>query len=115
MTEKDSSQRVEKEPDRTSGRRLYLATLGAGVVIREEGRRLFEHLVERGAPLEEPMRKRSEAVKKKAAENLTRTGEAVGRAVGKAFGRYSKADKDEMADLAAQVDRLGARVDKLST
>ncbi len=115
MTEKDTSQRQDAEPDRTSGKRLYLAALGATVVLREEGRRLFEYLVERGAPMEEPVRERSGAVKKKAAEDLARTREAVGRAVGKAFGRYSQTDKDEMADLAAQVDRLGARVDKLST
>ena len=115
MTEKDTSQRQDAEPDRTSGKRLYLAALGVTVVLREEGRRLFDYLVERGAPMEEPVRERSEAVRKKAAEDLARTRETVGRAVGKAFGRYSQADKAEMADLADQVERLGARVDKLAT
>ena len=115
MTERDSSQQQDAEPDRTSGKRLYLATLGATVVLREEGRRLFEYLVERGAPMEEPVGARSEAIKKKAGEDLTRTREAVGRAVGKAFGRYAHTDKDEIADLAAEVERLGARVEKLST
>ena len=115
MTEEESSQDPSAEPAKSSGKRLYLAALGVTVVAREDGRRLFEYLVERGTPMEEPVKERSAAIKKMAREDLARTGEAIGRAVGKTFGRYAGPNRDEVADLAAQVDRLDARVAKLGS
>ncbi len=113
MTEEETSQPSTAEPPKASGKRLYLAALGITVVAREEGRRLFEYLVERGTPMEEPVKERSAAIQKKTREDLSRAGEAIGRAVGKAFGRYAGPNREEVADLTAKVDRLDARVAKL--
>ena len=105
-----------KVPDTSlsMSKKVYLASLGLVVVLREESTRLFDHLVARGAPLEKPVRERAAAVKKEVDKDLKRTREAVGRTLGKAFGRYAAPEKDELAGLAEQVDRLGDRIEKLS-
>ena len=105
---------ADEEPKDSAGRRLYLASLGAGVVLREEGSRLFEYLVERGGPLEEPVRQRARQVKEDATQGAQQVGRAVDRVVGKVFGRYAGPSRDEVDELGLQVEKLGARVDKLS-
>ena len=64
-------------------KKIYLATLGAGVVMREEGGKLFEHLVERGTPLEEPVRQHVANAREQIDRDVTRAGQAINRAVGR--------------------------------
>ena len=113
-----TAKKAETEaPDRSPSvsKKLYLAALGLAVALREESVRLFDHLVARGAPLEKPVRERTAKVKKEVGKELKRTREAMGRTMGKAFGRYAAPEKDELSGLAEQVDRLGARIEKLET
>ena len=62
-------------PGPSALKRLYLATLGGGVVIREESGKLFEYLVERGTPLDEPVRQHLA----NARETIDRADRAIAR------------------------------------
>ena len=90
------------EPGPSALKRFYLATLGAGVVIREEGGKLFEYLVERGTPLEEPVR-----------EHVANAREKIDRAVGRVVRRHSDPKEEEIAELSAAADRLQERMERL--
>lgn len=103
----------EEEP--TLGRKLFWASLGTCVVARREGRRVFEYLVEQGSPFDEPVRQKAKKIKKDVGEDLHRAGEAVGRSVGKIFGRYAAPAEGDIKDLANKVDDLGKRVEKATT
>ena len=94
-------------------KRLYLATLGAGIVIREEGPKLFEYLVERGAPLEEPVRQHRANARKRIEHDVERAGKAVNRAAGRVVRRYSGPKVKDVEDLSAEVDDLEKRAERL--
>ena len=94
-------------------RRLYLATLGAGVVIQEESGKLFEYLVERGTPLEEPVRQRVVNAREQINRDVARAGKAVDRAVSRVVSRRSDPRGDEIAELSAAADRLQERMERL--
>ena len=89
-------------PGPSALKRLYLATLGGGVVIREESGKLFEYLVERGTPLEEPVRR-----------HVANAREKINRAVGRVVSRHSDPKAAEIADLSAAADRLQERMERL--
>ena len=94
-------------------KRLYLATLGAGVVIREESPKLFEYLVERGTPLEEPVRQHVADARERIDRDVERAGKAVNRAVGRVVRRYSRAKEEDVEELSAEVDDLEERAERL--
>jgi hypothetical protein len=83
-------------------KKLYLATLGAGVVIREEGGKLFEHLVERGTPLEEPVRQHVANAREQIDRDVTLAGAAINRAVGRVLRRDSAAQASAPKESAPQ-------------
>ena len=93
-------------------RRLFLATLGAGVVFREESGKLFEYLVERGTPLEKPVRRRVATARETIARDVARADQAVRRAVGRIVSRHSD-PRAEIAELSEAADRLQARIERL--
>ena len=97
----------------TTLKKLYLATLGAGVVIREESGKVFEHLVERGTPLEEPVRQHVANVRDRIDRDMTRAGKAVNRAVDRVVTRYSAPKEEEIAELSVAADRLQERMERL--
>ena len=103
----------DTEQGPSSLKRLYLATLGAGVVIREESPRLFEYLVERGTPLEEPVRQHLANARERIDHDVERAGKAVNRAVGRVVRRYSGPKKEEIDGLSAEVDGLRERAERL--
>ena len=102
---------TEVEP--SALKRLYLATLGGGVVIQEESGKLFEYLVERGTPLEEPVRQRVVNAREKIERDVARAGKAVNRAVGRVVSRHSDPKGEEVAELSEAADRLQERMDRL--
>ncbi len=104
---------AETEQGPSALKKLYLATLGAGVVIREESPKLFEYLVERGTPLEEPVRQHLANARERIDHDVERAGKAVNRAVGRVVRRYSRAKEDEIDELSAEVDDLEERAERL--
>ena len=100
--ETEPSATNDTEPGPTALKRIYLATLGGGVVIREESGKLFEYRVERGTPLEEPVR-----------QHVANAAEAVNRAVGRVVNRHSDPKAEEIAKLSAEADRLRERIERL--
>ena len=111
----------ETEPDETHDtkpgpsafKKLYLATLGGGVVIQEESGRLFEYLVGRGTPLEEPVRQHVADARDQVANDVKRARNAVNRAVGQVVSRHSSPKDEEIAELSATVDCLQERMGRL--
>ena len=103
----------DTEPGPSALKRLYLATLGGGVVIREESGKLFEYLVERGTPVEEPVRQHVAHAREKIDRDVARAGTAVNRAVGRVVSRHSDPKREEITELSAAVDRLQERMDRL--
>ena len=71
-------------------------------MIREESGKLFEYLVERGTPLEEPVR-----------QHVANAREKIDLAVGRVVRRHSDPKEEELADLSAAADRLQERMDRL--
>ncbi len=92
----------DTEPGPSALKRLYLATLGGGIVIREESGKLFEYLVERGTPLEEPVR-----------QHVANALEKIEHAVGRVVSRHSDPKEAEIAELSAAADRLEERMERL--
>ena len=94
-------------------KRLYLATLGTGVVVREESPKLFEYLVERGTPVEEPVRQHLTKARERIDRDVERAGKAVNRAVGRVVRRYSGPKEEDVEELSAEVDDLEERAERL--
>lgn len=113
--DRSREQEATSEKEAPFGRKLFWASLGACVVARREGKRVFEYLVEQGSPLDDPVRRKAEKIKKDVGEDLHRAGEAIGRSVGKIFGRYAAPAKEDIEHLANKIDDLGKRVDKATT
>ncbi len=103
----------DTEPGPSALKRLYLATMGSGVVIREESGKLFEYLVERGTPLEEPVRQHVANAREQIARDLARAGKAVNRAVDRVVRRHADPKEEEIAELSAAADRLQERMERL--
>ena len=93
---------AETEQGPSALKKLYLATLGGGIVVKEESSKLFQYLVERGTPLEEPVRRR-----------VVDAREKIDRAVGRVVSRHSTPKAGEVAELSAEADRLQERMERL--
>ena len=96
----------DTEPGPSALKRLYLATLGSGDAIREESGKLFERMVERGTPLEEPVRQHVADAREQIARD-------VKRAVGRVVSRHADPKEEEIAELSAATDRLQERMERL--
>ena len=105
----------------SAGRNLWLAGLGAVAKAEEEGRDLFDRLVERGRPLEERQRhvlgvlermgdRTSETVRE-LGKLVQDTMEYETKGVLKRFGLLTK---DDVKILAARLDTLSKKIDELS-
>ena len=111
--ETESTGASDDTPGPSALRRLYLATLGGGVVVREQSGKLFEYLVERGTPLEEPVAQYVANARENIERDVARAGKAVNRAVGRAGSRHSDPKGEEIAELSAAADRLQERMERL--
>ncbi|MCH7748976.1 MAG: hypothetical protein E2P06_08930 [Acidobacteria bacterium] len=93
---------ADTEPGPSALKKLYLAMLGGGIVILEESGKLFEYLVERGTPLEEPVR-----------QHVATARETIDRAVDRVVSRHTDPKGVEIAELSKAADRLQERMDRL--
>ena len=106
MSDNPKTEPAGAADDTTEGpsalKKIYQATLGGGAVIKEESVKLFDYLVERGAPLEEPVR-----------QHVANAREKIDRAVGRAVNRSSNQEEEKIAELSAAADRLRERAERL--
>jgi poly(hydroxyalkanoate) granule-associated protein len=101
------------------GRNLWLAGLGVVGEVGEEGRALFDRLVERGRPLEDRQKKAAEKVKERTEKVVREATKLVGdtveyetRGVLKRLGLMTKED---FTVLSARVESLSKRIDEILT
>jgi poly(hydroxyalkanoate) granule-associated protein len=101
---------------RDAGRKLCLAGLGAIAEMEEGSRELFDHLVERGAPLEGKQKKLAETVAErveKAAREMTKlveeTLEFESRGMLK---RLNLMTREDIKILSARLDTLSKKIDE---
>lgn len=102
----------------SAGRNLWLASLGAVAKAEEEGRELFDRLVERGRPLEERQRQALDKVGDRTTETVRDfrklvqdTMEYETKGVLKRFGMMTK---DDVKILAARLETLSHKIDELA-
>jgi poly(hydroxyalkanoate) granule-associated protein len=102
----------------SAGRNLWLAGLGAVAKAEEEGRELFDHLVELGRPLEERQRQVLDTVGDGTNETVRELGKLVQdtmeyetKGVLKRFGMMTK---DDVKILAARLETLSHKIDELN-
>ena len=99
-----------------AGRSLWLAGLGAVAEAEEEGRELFDRLVERGRPLEERQKKAAEAVTGRA----QRTARELGRLVQDTVAYESRGmlkrlnvmTREDVKILSARLETLSKKLDE---
>jgi len=103
-----------------SAHRIWLAGLGALAMAGEEGKALFETLVERGTAFEGRSARHVEKVKDKVADvkaNLTQTWEQVqaglDERVAKTLDRLGVPSRGEIANLTKRVEDLTRTIEKL--
>ncbi|HEX3527631.1 MAG TPA: phasin family protein [Thermoanaerobaculia bacterium] len=102
----------------SAGRNLWLASLGAVAKAEEEGRELFDRLVERGRPLEERQRHALDKMGDRTNETVRElrklvqdTMEYETKGVLKRFGMMTK---DDVKILAARLATLSHKLDELA-
>jgi len=102
----------------SAGRNLWLASLGAVAKAEEEGRDLFDRLVERGRPLEERQRHALDKMGDRTNETVREfrklvqdTMEYETKGVLKRFGMMTK---DDVKILAARLETLSHKIDELA-
>lgn len=102
----------------SAGRNLWLASLGAVAKAEEEGRDLFDRLVERGRPLEKRQRHTLDTMGDRTQEKVRElrklvqdTVEFETKGVLKRFGMLTK---DDIKVLAARLDTLSHKIDELA-
>jgi len=102
----------------SAGRNLWLASLGAVAKAEEEGRDLFDRLVERGRPLEERQRHALDKMGDRTHETVRElrklvqdTMEYETQGVLKRFGMMTK---DDVKILAARLETLSHKIDELA-
>lgn len=99
-----------------AGRTLWLAGLGAMAEVEEEGRGLFDRLVERGRPVEERRRKARESV----ADRATQTARDFGKLVQDTveyesrgmLKRLNVMTRDDVKVLSARLATLSKKIDE---
>lgn len=99
-----------------AGRSLWLAGLGAMAEVEEEGRELFDRLVERGRPVEERQRQAVETVTDRATRRardfgrlLQDTMEYESRGMLK---RFNVMTRDDVKVLSARLETLSKKIDE---
>lgn len=103
---------------RDAGRTIWLAGLGAAGEAGRSGRALFDDLVARGRRVESGQFRALDRSVSRAAETAERTGEEVREklreGVGAVLHRANLPTRDDLAELAARLDRLSERIEHLS-
>ena len=101
-----------------AGRTLLRAGIGAVVEADQASQRLFDHLVERGRPLDERQRKAAEAFADRANGAMREAGqlfqdtvEYEARQVLKKFGVLTR---DELRTMSARLDILEKQIDEVA-
>ena len=101
---------------RAAGRSLWLAGLGAVAEVEEEGRELFDRLVERGRPLEKR--------RQKAAAAMTQRAQKAARDIGKLLEdtvvyegrgmlkRLHVMTREDVKALSARLETLSKKIDE---
>jgi poly(hydroxyalkanoate) granule-associated protein len=121
-TKNDVRQRIEKVQDgvRGSAHTAWLAGLGAVALAGEQGRGLFDQLVDRGRKLEargrqEVGRAKGEAgrARRSVGSKVDELGATVDRRVADAMHRLGIPTRDEVATLTRRIEEMTARVSEL--
>lgn len=103
---------------RQAGRTIWLAGLGALGEVERSGREMFDELVTRGRRVERGQFRALDRTVSRAAEAAERTGEEVRErlrdGVGAILHRVDLPTRDDLAELAARLDRLSERIEHLS-
>jgi poly(hydroxyalkanoate) granule-associated protein len=104
---------------RETGRRVWLAGLGAVGEVGKEGRALFDRLVERGRPLEDKQKKVAADVKERTTKVVREAQKLVGDTVGYEtrgiFKRLGLMTREDLTVLTARVESLSKRIDEILT
>lgn len=103
-----------------SVRHIWLAGLGAAILAREEGSRIFDNLVQKGEEIEKrsgsPVTKVKDGLKeatKKASDTWDTFAQKFDDQVAASLHRIGVPTREEIATLTRRVDALIASVDKL--
>jgi len=101
---------------RAAGRSLWLAGLGAIAEVEEEGRGLFDRLVERGRPLEERQKKTAEAVAQRARKRARELGKLLQDTVAYEsrgmLKRLNVMTREDVKSLSARLETLSKKLDE---
>lgn len=107
---------------RESVQKIWLAGLGALAATEEEGTKIFNNLVEKGASYEArgkkeaaKARKKVESTVGKAESSWEKLGEAFDEKVSAAIKRLGVPSRDEITTLTKRVEELTLKVDQLKT
>jgi len=106
---------------RQTGRKLWWAGLGALAQIEEigeEGKGLFDRLVERGRPLEERQKQAMDELGERVEARLREMGELVRDQVRydvkRVMQRVGVPTSDDFARLATRLETLSAKIDEIA-
>lgn len=120
MAKKDVKQ--SSKDLRESAHKIWLAGLGALTSAEEEGTKVFNKLVEKGAAFESRGREQITKVQKKvesavgqAESSWEKLGDAFDDRVASAINRLGVPSRDEIVTLTKRVEELTLKVDELKT
>ena len=116
------SDKKEKHGEvKKSAHKIWLAGLGALAVAEEEGSKLFKQLVERGKGFEgraaggvEKVKDKAKRAKEKAERTWERLEEGFDQRLTSRLQRIGLPTRKEIEALAKQVEKLGARLERLA-
>jgi poly(hydroxyalkanoate) granule-associated protein len=102
---------------RDAGRSLWLAGVGVMAEAEEEGRSLFDRLVEQGRPVEERRRKAVTALTERTSETFKELGKLLQDTVEyeskSIMKRLGLATRDEVKTLSLRVDALTQSIEEM--
>lgn len=120
MAKKDVKQ--SSKDLRESAHKIWLAGLGALTSAEEEGTKMFNKLVEKGAAFESRGREQFSKVQKKvesavgqAESSWEKLGDAFDDRVAAAINRLGVPSRDEIVTLTKRVEELTLKVDELKS
>jgi poly(hydroxyalkanoate) granule-associated protein len=103
---------------KSAGRSLWLASLGAVAEVEENGRDLFDHLVERGRPFEKKQLQAFEKAGEKTQETVRELGTLVQDTVEfetkGVLQKLGLLTRDDVKILSARLDTLSRKLDELA-
>lgn len=101
-----------------TGRNLWLAGLGAAAVVTEQGRKLFDGLVERGRPFAKRQSERAVQAGDRAAaavqDAVNRVRETIDRETKAAVERLDLLTHSDVQQLSARLEALAQRLDEMA-